>query len=719
MSSSAAAAAAPKAVPASASGTACILEDLDLHPCLRERINEVYPPSTTCAANATNSNSSTGTSTNSSGGPRLNAVLYLPTVCLRYEHNPAFALACHVANALEVPVIVLAVVPDDAATPKHRSNVPDVPSAANNIDTNNGSARPAVAMTSRRLTFHLEALSSALPALSAHGAATAVRIHGQRCRTPDHLTLSRRARFVVVDEPFVHPYLGLVQRVEKAARGAGVRCVRVDGSTTVPPAAVLRRLSRRRTSSNSSSSGNTSYSDEDDPSAPLLWEGVPGKAWMWQKKTEGRRMAHLKAAAVEGAFDAPDLRIKIARDRWFLEEEDIHDDDNGGKKTPICPSADPNFLVALPPTWRNPAASAPGIRPWSASDLASLSANNDSLRQFATAWPGADPTVPPCPQTIGTHRAGMARWNSWVRDRNGMANYGRNRNDMRKPHSPSRMSAYLNLGVVSIFRLVHEVKTAQARKIGGADKYEEEIVKWREMAYAHCFSRTDYGGVAAVPAWAQRSLDQQQQPSGSFAPSSSLGWDGLALGRTGIDAKWDVMQRYLMATGELHNNVRMTWGKTVVGWAARLPRSGDGETSVTSSVLQTLCYLNDRYALDGLSPPSYAGLLWCIGWCDKPGRGGGISPKPASNYRHSAEDFRLAERALLAGPRGGGSSSGMKHSVSQSSILDMMKSQQPKAKKQRTGQTENDQDASSAKKSPADASKKKGSIASFFSPKNK
>ena len=428
-------------------------------------------------------------------------------------------------------------------------------------------------------------------------------------------------------------------------------------------------------------------------------------------------MAHIKAAVTEGAFDAPELRIKVGRDRWFLDEDENNDDDDNGGKRNACPSTDAEFLAALPPTWRNPNASAPGTRPWSASDLASLSNNNDDVRQFATNWPGADATVPPCPQTIGTHRTGMARWNSWVRDRNGLANYGRDRNDMRKPHSPSRMSAYLNLGVVSIFRLVHEVKAAQARRVGGADKYEEEIVKWREMAYAHCFSRTDYNGVGSVPAWAQRSLEAQQVVGG-LAPSSSLDWDGLALGNTGIDAKWDAMQRYLVATGELHNNVRMTWGKTVVGWAARLPRSEDDGTSVASRVLQTLCYLNDRYALDGLSPPSYAGLLWCMGWCDKPGRGGGISPKPASNYRYSAEDFRFAERALLAGPGGGDNSSGMKHSVSQSSILDMMKTQQPKAKKQRLDQAGNGQSAPSAKKSPAGALKKKGSIASFFSPKN-
>ena len=44
------------------------------------------------------------------------------------------------------------------------------------------------------------------------------------------------------------------------------------------------------------------------------------------------------------------------------------------------------------------------------------------------------------------------------------------------------MSCYLNFGIVSIFRLVHEVKLAQAAKVSGASKFEEEIVKWREVS---------------------------------------------------------------------------------------------------------------------------------------------------------------------------------------------------------------------------------------------
>jgi hypothetical protein len=112
-----------------------------------------------------------------------------------------------------------------------------------------------------------------------------------------------------------------------------------------------------------------------------------------------------------------------------------------------------------------------------------------------------------------------------------------------------------------------------------------------------------------------------------------------------------------MRTGELHNNARMTWGKTVVEWLSSSV-AGDDSSCISAAqlILRTLCYLNDRYALDGLSPPSYAGLLWCMGWTDKPsgGNSGGnfasIKFKPARLYRWNQDDFRVAEKTLLAPP---------------------------------------------------------------------
>ena len=67
----------------------------------------------------------------------------------------------------------------------------------------------------------------------------------------------------------------------------------------------------------------------------------------------------------------------------------------------------------------------------------------------------------------------------------------------------------------------------------------------------------------------------------------------------------------------------------------------------TSELLQHMASLNDRFALDGLSPPSYAGLLWCLGWCDKPWTGGSISTKPSSRYRVGSEGFAEAQKRLL------------------------------------------------------------------------
>ena len=48
---------------------------------------------------------------------------------------------------------------------------------------------------------------------------------------------------VVMDEPFVQPFVSFVQRVELACRKSNTTCVRVDGSTTVPPVSILDQKS--------------------------------------------------------------------------------------------------------------------------------------------------------------------------------------------------------------------------------------------------------------------------------------------------------------------------------------------------------------------------------------------------------------------------------------------------------------------------------------------
>ena len=48
------------------------------------------------------------------------------------------------------------------------------------------------------------------------------------------------------------------------------------------------------------------------------------------------------------------------------------------------------------------------------------------------------------------------------------------------------------------------------------------------------------------------------------------------------------------------------------------------------AALDLLIRLNDRFALDGGAPPSYGGLLWCLGWRDRPGTNGCPTARPTS-----------------------------------------------------------------------------------------
>ena len=62
-----------------------------------------------------------------------------------------------------------------------------------------------------------------------------------------------------------------------------------------------------------------------------------------------------------------------------------------------------------------------------------------------------------------------------------------------------------------------------------------------------------------------------------------------------------------MATGAIHNYLRMLWGKKILEWS----RSPD-------EAWRTLEHLNNKYALDGRDPSSYTGILWCFGLYDRP-----------------------------------------------------------------------------------------------------
>lgn len=208
-----------------------------------------------------------------------------------------------------------------------------------------------------------------------------------------------------------------------------------------------------------------------------------------------------------------------------------------------------------------------------------------------------DHSVVRVPSLPGGETAAQARWARYRDD--GLARYAATRTDAANPDGASLMSPYLHFGNIAAWRLARDARATLGA--AGAEKYLDELMTWRELAWQHCFCRSDYATVSALPLWARQSLAETASRRG-VRPSRFA----IETGATG-DAFYDLCQRGLVRHGVLHNNARMTWAKTLAGWFAD-PAEG----------LSVLEALNHRYALDGRDPSSYGGILWAYGMFDRP-----------------------------------------------------------------------------------------------------
>lgn len=223
-----------------------------------------------------------------------------------------------------------------------------------------------------------------------------------------------------------------------------------------------------------------------------------------------------------------------------------------------------------------------------------------------------DHSVAPVKTSTGGTQSGYARWERFKKT--GLSRYGKTRNDPLKG-GVSRMSAYLHYGQVSPFRLAREAHTLKA------EKYVDELVTWRELAYTYCYYSTDPDTPDALPDWARKSLERHE----ADPRPALLSWETLSRAQT-EDPLWNACQDSLRIHGELHNNVRMTWGKKFLEWTPNVGRA-----------LELCLDLNHRFALDGRDPSSYGGILWCFGQFDRPFRPeqpiwGEVRPRPTEAH---------------------------------------------------------------------------------------
>ncbi|CAH0370169.1 unnamed protein product [Pelagomonas calceolata] len=222
-----------------------------------------------------------------------------------------------------------------------------------------------------------------------------------------------------------------------------------------------------------------------------------------------------------------------------------------------------------------------------------------------------DTSVGRVARTRGGPRAAVARWEAWVAN-DGLAGYAKRRND---PLDVC-MSAYVNCGMIDPLRMARDGARV-------SEKFVSEFCGFRESAHLWCLRNPGayLDASRAVPAWARNQLRATD-------PAPDV--EALARGASG-DAYWDDCQKCLVLSGELHNNVRMAWGKAIPAWHGAV-LNGQEATPATrlQAALDLLVRLNDTYALDGGAPPSYGGLLWCLGWRDRPGAGGCPKLRPTS-----------------------------------------------------------------------------------------
>lgn len=208
-----------------------------------------------------------------------------------------------------------------------------------------------------------------------------------------------------------------------------------------------------------------------------------------------------------------------------------------------------------------------------------------------------DHAVPPVPHTRGGSSAAERRWTRFLEL--GLSGYARKRNNPTAEDGVSRMSAYLHHGHISPFRIARD---AARHGSAGSEKFLDELLIWRELAFNLCLHNDHVEDISILPDWARQTLLDHQTDT----RETVYDWESLARSKTD-DPLWNAAQRSLLIHGELHNNVRMTWGKAVLSW-----------TRSPQEALSTLIDLNHRYALDGSDPNSYGGILWCLGMLDRP-----------------------------------------------------------------------------------------------------
>ncbi|HEV7643214.1 MAG TPA: deoxyribodipyrimidine photo-lyase [Pyrinomonadaceae bacterium] len=210
-----------------------------------------------------------------------------------------------------------------------------------------------------------------------------------------------------------------------------------------------------------------------------------------------------------------------------------------------------------------------------------------------------DHSVKPSPLYRGGSGNARARLKLFLKEI--FPDYDETRNEASVDGS-SRLSMYLHFGFISVYEIVEAVNKLKHAPKESKKAFLEELVVRRELSFNFTRHNAKYDSLECLPAWVQQTMREHVDDKREFIYSL----EELENCQT-HDEIWNAAQRELVETGGMHNYVRMLWGKNVIAW-----------TKSYEEAFAILEHLNNKYALDGRDPNSYAGILWCFGKHDRP-----------------------------------------------------------------------------------------------------
>ena len=234
---------------------------------------------------------------------------------------------------------------------------------------------------------------------------------------------------------------------------------------------------------------------------------------------------------------------------------------------------------------------------------------NFSLAEDITAgFDKLDRTVLPVETFTGGSHAALKRLRDFVH--HDLALYETDRNHPEKKGT-SRLSPYLHFGNISPITIAlacHRAVEQGRAPESARDRYLNELIGWRELSALFVRYNPNYDNWECADPWAQKSLLEH---AGDPRPGRYT-LRQLETAET-HDELWNAAQNEMVASGWMHNYMRMYWAKKILEWAP------DPATAFDWAVI-----LNDKYELDGRDPNGYAGIAWAIvgkhdrPWFDRP-----------------------------------------------------------------------------------------------------